>query len=92
MASRHLSRAGLITLAAVALPLTAFAAADPAPKGSDYYKKKICETIKPTGSRLGGVRRCRTKAEIDAARTEDRTVVERIQSMKPTCNTGNGLC
>jgi hypothetical protein len=91
MAHHFLSHVALVSLAVVALPLTAYAAAEPAAKGSDYYTKKVCETIKPTGSRLGGTRRCRTQAEIDAAKAEDRQVMERIQSMKPTCP-GPGRC
>jgi hypothetical protein len=74
----------LTTLALVALPIAAWGAAAPAEKGDDYYTKKVCEVIKPTGSRLGGTRRCRTQAEIDAARAEQRQVIERVQSMKVT--------
>lgn len=47
-------------------------------------EKRYCEANVPTGSRLGAVRRCRTKAEREQARQEARTTVERIQSMKPT--------
>jgi hypothetical protein len=91
MANRLLTHAALVSLAIAVLPITAYAASEPPVKGSDYYTKKICQVIKPTGSRLGGTRRCRTKAQIDAAKAEDRQVVERIQAMKPTCGDG-GRC
>jgi len=82
MAKSKLAPALLTGLALVALPFTAWAAAAPRQKGDDYYTKKVCEVITPTGSRLGGTRRCRTQAELDAQRQEDRTVLERVQSMK----------
>ena len=74
----------LTGLALVAIPFTAWAAAAPRDKGDDYHTKKVCEVIKPTGSRLGGTRRCRTRAEIDAARAENKQVLERVQAMKVT--------
>lgn len=73
----------LTALALVAIPIAAFAASEPAAKSNDYYTKKVCETVKPTGSRLGGTRRCRTQAELDAVAAEARRTVERVQSMKP---------
>lgn len=88
MAHRLLTRAALLSLTAAALPLAAYAAAEPAAKNGDYYTKRTCTVTRTTGSRLGGVRRCRTQAEVDQARQEDRQVVERIQSMKPTCGLG----
>ena len=91
MTPHILARAALLAMAAVAVPIAAYAASEPAPKGADYYTKKVCQVIRPTGSRLGGARRCRTQAQIDQARAEDRQVLERIQSMKPTCP-GTGLC
>jgi hypothetical protein len=73
----------LTAIALVAIPIAAYGAAEPAAKSSDYYTKKVCDTIKTTGSRLGGTRRCRTRAEIDAARQESRQVLERVQAFKP---------
>jgi hypothetical protein len=91
MTNRLLTRVALLSLAVAVLPLTAYAAAEPAAKNSDYYTKRICKVTRTTGSRLGGVRRCRTQAEIDQARAEDRQVIERIQSMKATCNGQGGF-
>lgn len=49
-------------------------AAGPAPAAAPTIDpgKKVCKTIKETGSRLGGKRECRTQAEWDrlAAETE----------------------
>ena len=45
-------------------------------------EKRYCEVSQPTGSRLGATRRCRTKAERDAAKAEGKSTVERIQSHK----------
>ena len=76
--------AGLLTgLALVAIPIAAFAASEPAAKGDDYYKKKICETIKPIGSRLGGTRRCRTQAESTRPGARTARCCERVQAFKP---------
>jgi len=72
----------LTAVALVAIPVTGWAAAEPVNKSDDYYTKKVCEVIKPTGSRLGGTRRCRTRAEIDAARAEQKQVIERVQTLK----------
>lgn len=51
--------AALLLVAAQAQPATTTPAA---PVNPD---KKICKTIKETGSRLGGKRECRTQAEWD---------------------------
>ena len=45
-------------------------------------EKRYCEVDKTTGSRLGAIRRCRTKTERDAARAEGKSTIERIQSQK----------
>src|SRR3954454_6519786 len=39
-----------------------------------------CEVSHPAGSRLGGVRRCRTQAEWAQYRAETRDVVHRVQA------------
>lgn len=74
----------MFVLGLAGVPLVAYAAAEPAAKSGDYYNKKICQTVRPTGSRLGGTRRCLTQAEMDKARREDRTVTERMQALKLT--------
>lgn len=84
MARRIPTRALLLPLTLAALPITAFAASEPAQKGADYYTKKVCRTERAPGSRIGGVRRCFTQAEFDRQKAEDRRVVERVQTMKAT--------
>ena len=66
-------------IAVIAVPIAVQGAEGPS--GSPQAKR-TCEVNTPTGSRLGGIRRCRTKAERDAAKAENRSVVERIQSGK----------
>jgi len=69
-------------IAVVAIPMAVQGAEgqnQPAPT-----EKRICDTNVPTGSRLGGVRRCRTEREREEAKQEARTTVDRIQAMKPT--------
>lgn len=74
-------RAFLAAVATIALPMAVLGAPQPDAK-ADYSTKKVCEMNTPTGSRLGGVRRCRTAAEREEAKAEDRDVVDRIQSRK----------
>jgi hypothetical protein len=67
-------------IAVIAVPIAVQGAEGPtrvAPR-----EKRICDVYLPTGSRLGGIRRCRSKSERDAAKAESRNVVERIQSGK----------
>lgn len=76
-------RTFLSAAAVVTIPLAVVGAQEPA-KSTDPSAKRICEVVKPTGSRLGGVRRCRTEAEREEHQREARQVVDRIQAMKPT--------
>lgn len=74
-------RAFLGVMATIAIPMAVVGAAEPDSK-ADYSTKRVCEVDTPTGSRLGGVRRCRTAAEREEAKAEDRDVLDRIQSRK----------
>jgi hypothetical protein len=65
-------------VAVVAIPLAVQGAEGQTPPS----EKRYCEVNKQTGSRLGAVRICRTKAERDAARAEGKATAERIQSQK----------
>jgi hypothetical protein len=71
-------RALLASIAVVAIPLTVVGAAEP----QNESTKKTCKVGKVTGSRLGGVRRCRTQSEWDQEKAESRDVTQRIQSQK----------
>lgn len=74
-------RTFLAALAVIAVPIAVQGAEGPS---GPPEAKRTCEVNVPTGSRLGGIRRCRTKAERDLAKQEARRVVDRIQAMKPT--------
>jgi hypothetical protein len=65
-------------IAVVSVPLAIQGAEGQTPPS----EKRYCEVNVPTGSRLGAVRRCRTKAERDAAKAESKNTVDRIQSQK----------
>jgi hypothetical protein len=65
-------------IAVVAVPLAVQGAEGQTPPS----EKRYCDVNVPTGSRLGGVRRCRTKAERDAEKAEGKATVDRIQSQK----------
>lgn len=79
------------TLALVAIPLSASAREDSQSKRADYSTKRICKVQGQIGTRLGTVKRCRTQAEWDQARTEQRRTIERTQSSTSACLRG-GIC
>jgi hypothetical protein len=75
-------RALVAAIAVVAVPIAVQGAETPSqPKPR---AKRICEVDVPMGSRLGGVRRCRSAEEREAHKAEARDVVDRVQRMKPT--------
>lgn len=77
-------------IAVIAVPIAVQGAEGPT--RNDPTAKRVCETNLPTGSRLGGVRRCRSASEREAAKQEARRVVDRIQTMKPTLCTPQRPC
>jgi len=74
----------IAAIAVIAIPMAVVGAQAPATNKGSHSTKKVCDVAQPTGSRLGGVRRCRTPAEREEAKQEARQTVDRIQSMKPT--------
>jgi hypothetical protein len=84
-------RAFIAAAAVIAIPMAVVGAQQPARTKSQYNTKRVCDVAIPTGSRLGGVRRCRTAAERELAKQEARQVVDRVQMFKPTC-AGTGRC
>ena len=76
-----IARIFLAATAIVAIPL-AVAGHAQAPTESKETSKRVCEVDQPTGSRLGGVRRCLTRAERAQQRAESQKTTERIQSQK----------
>ncbi|HEV7658378.1 MAG TPA: hypothetical protein VGO55_00895 [Allosphingosinicella sp.] len=84
-------RAFIAAAAVIAVPVAVVGAQQPAGTKSQYSTKRVCDVTIPTGSRLGGIRRCRTAAERELAKQEARQVVDRVQMFKPTC-AGTGRC
>jgi hypothetical protein len=76
-------RALLAAAALIAIPIAVQGAENPSQRPDDTTTK-VCEVNLATGSRLGGVRRCRTRAEREQAKQEARRVVDRMQAFKPT--------
>lgn len=76
-----IARIFLAATAVVAIPL-AVAGHAQAPTESKDTAKRTCEVDQTTGSRLGGVRRCMTRAERTQLRADSKMNTERIQSQK----------
>jgi hypothetical protein len=76
-------RALAAAVAIVVVPIAVQGAEGPR-QTSNPKAKRTCTVDLQIGSRLGGVRRCRSADEREAAKQEARTVVDRIQSMKVT--------
>jgi hypothetical protein len=84
-------RAIAAAAAVILVPIAVQGAGAEPERNSEYYTKKICQVFTPTGSRLGGVRRCRTQSEIDQVRRENRDDIDHIQALKVTlCGAPNG--
>lgn len=77
-----IARTLLAAAATIAIPAAVLGAAEPAPRKDGSAEAKTCDVSRPVGSRLGGVRRCRTKTEREAHKQEARQTVDRIQSFK----------
>ena len=67
-------------IAVLAAPVAVQSAEGPAQQKAENPDQIVCEVTRPPGSRLGGVRRCRTRAEWVAYRAETRDVVHRVQT------------
>ena len=65
-------------VAVIAVPLAVQGAEGQTPP----KEKRYCTVTQQLGSRLGAVRRCRTKAEADAERAEGKATADRIQTNK----------
>jgi hypothetical protein len=77
------------TLAVVVTPIAASATEPAAGRRVDNPNRVTCRVTRPVGSRLGGVRTCRTAAEWAAYQAEVRDVVHRVQSEGATFCTPN---
>ncbi|HEY0414476.1 MAG TPA: hypothetical protein VGD66_15180 [Allosphingosinicella sp.] len=82
-----------VALLAAALAAAGTAAPLPAapPAAGTDATKKICRLQETIGSRLGGTRICRTRAEWEDLKLQSRRTVERVQSGTSACLRG-GVC
>lgn len=76
-------RALLATLAVVSVPF-AVHGAEPQTRDQKVNKesRRTCTVRAEPGSRIKSIRTCRTAAEIEAARQEQRRTIDRIQTNK----------
>jgi hypothetical protein len=79
---------GLALPAAALFALEAPAAAQSSSQDPAASTRRICRVTPTIGSRLGGTRTCRTKAEWDAADRENREAVSRYQRTTSACMMG----
>ncbi|HYI48148.1 MAG TPA: hypothetical protein VEX35_06745 [Allosphingosinicella sp.] len=84
-------RAFLAVFAVVAIPIAVQGAENP-PRPASKPEKRTCTVDLQIGSRLGGVRRCRSASERAEHKAEARRTVDRIQSMKATICTPTIPC
>ena len=89
MTIRALAGAALLAAASFAAAAAAQPAASPAPTADPQAsERKICRVSPANGSRLGGVRTCRTREEWAQAYREARASAEHIQRGTPGCLMG----
>lgn len=72
----------IAAVAVIAVPMAVMGARPAAKSKGNNSTRRICEVRGETGSRLGNVRVCRTKAEWDEIRSDERGVIERVQNRK----------
>ena len=89
MTMRALAAAALLAATSFAAAAQTAAPAVPAP-GQDPHasERKICRVSPANGSRLGGVRTCRTRDEWAQYQREARMTAERIQRGTAACMMG----
>jgi hypothetical protein len=81
--------AAVLAAAPIVAPVAAHAqAAGASSSTEDINSRRICRVTPTVGSRLGGTRTCRTKAEWDAADRESRDAVNRYQRTTSACMMG----
>lgn len=71
------------------LPTVASAQVSRAPPDPN---EKICQVIKPTGSRLGGKKICATRSEWAEQKRLDREATEKAQTQLCVVNPSTGKC
>ena len=94
MTLRALAAAAILASAAAApLPAAAQTAAQNARHAADpeYATRRICRVTGRIGTRLGNTRVCKTRAEWDDFRRDQRNMVEAFQAFTPACMTGSNV-
>ena len=76
------------SVAAQAQPAAPTPASTAATGPEDVNSRRICRVTPTIGSRLGGTRTCKTRAEWDEYAREMRTTVQRIQGQGAGCMMG----
>ena len=75
-------RALLAAIVVISVPIAVNGAEPQTRQTPDPQAKKTCTVHSEIGSRLNRVRVCRTAAEREAAKQEQRQVVDRVQANK----------
>jgi len=78
----------ILAATGLALTSTAMAQTDKVKKKDLDPNEKVCETIKPLGSRLATKRVCATRAEWEDYRRQDRDAIEKGQRQLAIPNAG----
>lgn len=91
-----MSRAFACAAALAAAPLSAFAQPAAAPTGRhagdpEYATRRICRVTAQLGTRLMNRRVCKTRAEWEDFRRDQRNMVEAFQAFTPGCMTGSNV-
>jgi hypothetical protein len=75
-------RALLAAAVVIAVPIAVNGAEPQTAQKPDPQNKRVCTVRPEIGSRINTVRSCRSAAERESARQEQRQVIDRIQSDK----------
>lgn len=75
-------RALLAAVAVISVPIAVNGAEPQTPQKPPAKEKRTCTMRPEIGSRINTIRTCRTAAEIEQMRQEQRRVIDRIQANK----------
>ena len=75
-------RALLAAIAVVSVPIAVNGAEPQTPEKPNPQTKRTCSVRPEIGSRINTIRTCRNAAEREAARQEQRQVIDRVQANK----------
>jgi hypothetical protein len=75
-------RALLAALVVISVPIAVNGAEPQTQQKNDPQAKRVCTVRAEIGSRINTIRTCRTAAEREAAKQEQRQVIDRVQANK----------